>query len=92
MKQVLVVLSSSAAFAAMVGCVSPTADGSMANLKDFADLPAAAEPAVVARRLAEHFLETSADAYKGDRRPVTLVGINFRTVRRNIDEPLYAAL
>ena len=29
-----------------------------------------------------------ADAYKGDRRPVTLVGVNFRTAKRNIDEPL----
>ena len=28
-----------------------------------------------------------ADAYKGDRRPVTLVGINFRAAKRNIDEP-----
>ena len=33
-----------------------------------------------------------ADAYKGDRRPVTLVGVNFRTAKRNIDEPLFAAL
>ena len=33
-----------------------------------------------------------ADAYKGDKRPVTLVGINFRTTKRNIDEPLFAAL
>ena len=33
-----------------------------------------------------------ADAYKGDSRPVTLVGINFRTAKRNIDEPLFAAL
>ena len=33
-----------------------------------------------------------ADAYKGDRRPVTLVGINFRNQKRNIDEPLFAAL
>ena len=33
-----------------------------------------------------------ADAYKGDKRPVTLVGINFRTAKRNIDEPLFAAL
>ena len=33
-----------------------------------------------------------ADAYKGDRRPVTLVGINFRLSKRNIDEPLFAAL
>ena len=31
-----------------------------------------------------------AAAYKGDRRPVTLVGINFRTAKRNIDEPLFA--
>ena len=30
-----------------------------------------------------------ADAYCGDRRPVTLVGINFRTAKRNIDEPLF---
>ena len=30
-----------------------------------------------------------ADAYKGDRRPVTLVGINFRKAKRNIDEPLF---
>ena len=29
-----------------------------------------------------------ADAYKADRRPVTLVGINFRTAKRNIDEPV----
>ena len=29
--------------------------------------------------------------YKGDKRPVTLVGINFRTAKRNIDEPLFAA-
>ena len=28
--------------------------------------------------------------YKGDRRPVTLVGVNFRTAKRNIDEPLFA--
>ena len=33
-----------------------------------------------------------ADAYKGDRRPVTLVGINFRLAKRNIDEPLFAKL
>ena len=33
-----------------------------------------------------------ADAYKGDRRPVTLVGINFRNAKRNIDEPLFVAL
>ena len=31
-----------------------------------------------------------AAAYKGDKRPVTLVGVNFRTVKRNIDEPLFA--
>ena len=31
-----------------------------------------------------------ADQYKGDRRPVTLVGVNFRTAKRNIDEPLFA--
>ena len=30
--------------------------------------------------------------YKGDKRPVTLVGINFRTAKRNIDEPLFSAL
>ena len=29
-----------------------------------------------------------ADQYKGDRRPVTLVGVNFRTAKRNIDEPV----
>ena len=33
-----------------------------------------------------------ADQYKGDTRPVTLVGVNFRTAKRNIDEPLFAAL
>ena len=33
-----------------------------------------------------------ADAYKGDNRPVTLVGINFRIARRNIDEPLFEEL
>ena len=33
-----------------------------------------------------------ADQYKGDKRPVTLVGVNFRTVKRNIDEPLFVAL
>ena len=33
-----------------------------------------------------------AGAYKGDRRPVTLVGINFRLSKRNIDEPLFAKL
>ena len=31
-----------------------------------------------------------ADQYKGDRRPVTLVGINFRAAKRNIDEPVFA--
>ena len=31
-----------------------------------------------------------ADPYKGDRRPVTLVGVNFRTAKRNIDEPLFS--
>ena len=30
--------------------------------------------------------------YKGDKRPVTLVGINFRTAKRNIDEPLFATM
>ena len=30
--------------------------------------------------------------YMGDKRPVTLVGVNFRTAKRNIDEPLFAAL
>ena len=33
-----------------------------------------------------------ADAYKGDKRPVTLVGINFRTAKRNIDEPVMGRL
>ena len=33
-----------------------------------------------------------ADAYRGDRRPVTLVGVNFRLSKRNIDEPLFAQL
>ena len=33
-----------------------------------------------------------ADQYKGDRRPVTLVGVNFRTAKRNIDEPLFAQM
>ena len=33
-----------------------------------------------------------ADQYKGDKRPVTLVGINFRSAKRNIDEPLFAAM
>ena len=33
-----------------------------------------------------------ADAYKGDRRPVTLVGVNFRAAKRNIDEPVFAKM
>ena len=33
-----------------------------------------------------------ADAYKGDTRPVTLVGVNFRTAKRNIDEPLFVEM
>ena len=33
-----------------------------------------------------------ADQYKGDKRPVTLVGINFRTAKRNIDEPLFVRM
>ena len=33
-----------------------------------------------------------ADAYRGDARPVTLVGVNFRTAKRNIDEPLAVAM
>ena len=33
-----------------------------------------------------------ADAYKGGRRPVTLVGINFSSAKRNIDEPLFEKL
>ena len=33
-----------------------------------------------------------ADQYKGEKRPVTLVGINFRTAKRNIDEPLFETL
>ena len=33
---------------------------------------------------------TYVDQYKGDKRPVTLVGINFRLAKRNIDEPLFA--
>ena len=33
-----------------------------------------------------------ADAYRDERRPVTLVGVNFRTAKRNIDEPLFEAL
>ena len=30
-----------------------------------------------------------ADQFKGDRRPVTLIGINFRNAKRNIDEPVF---
>ena len=30
--------------------------------------------------------------YKGDKRPVTLVGINFRTAKRNIDEPVFVQM
>ena len=30
-----------------------------------------------------------ADQYRGDQRPVTLVGINFRNAKRNIDEPAF---
>ena len=33
-----------------------------------------------------------AAAYKGDKRPVTLVGVNFRTAKRNIDEPAFGTL
>ena len=33
-----------------------------------------------------------ADEFKGDKRPVTLIGINFRTSKRNIDEPVFEAL
>ncbi len=33
-----------------------------------------------------------ADQFKGDRRPVTLVGVNFRTAKRNIDEPAFARM
>ena len=33
-----------------------------------------------------------ADAYRGDRRPVTLVGVNFRAAKRNIDEPVFEDL
>ncbi len=33
-----------------------------------------------------------ADAYKADKRPVTLIGINFSAKKRNIDEPLIEAL
>ena len=31
-----------------------------------------------------------ADPYRGDKRPVTLVGVNFRAAKRNIDEPLFS--
>ncbi len=33
-----------------------------------------------------------ADAYKADKRPVTLIGINFSARKRNIDEPLIEQL
>ena len=33
-----------------------------------------------------------ADAYKGGRRPVTLIGINFSAKKRNIDEPVIESL
>ena len=33
-----------------------------------------------------------ADRYRGDRRPVTLVGVNFRLAKRNIDEPMIGDL
>ena len=33
-----------------------------------------------------------ADAYKADKRPVTLIGINFSARKRNIDEPLIETL
>ena len=33
-----------------------------------------------------------ADQYKGGKRPVTLVGINFRAAKRNIDEPVFERL
>ena len=33
-----------------------------------------------------------ADAYKSDKRPVTLIGINFSAKKRNIDEPLIERL
>ena len=33
-----------------------------------------------------------ADQYRGDRRPVTLVGVNFRAAKRNIDEPLFVKM
>ena len=33
-----------------------------------------------------------ADAYKGGKRPVSLIGINFSARKRNIDEPLIESL
>ena len=30
-----------------------------------------------------------ADEFKNDKRPVTLIGINFSSRKRNIDEPLF---
>ena len=42
--------------------------------------------------------KTSTDTYsfedlrKGDKRPVTLVGINFKSAKRNIDESLFGEL
>ena len=33
-----------------------------------------------------------ADAYRGGKRPVTLIGINFSAKKRNIDEPLFEGL
>ncbi len=33
-----------------------------------------------------------ADAYRGGKRPVTLVGVNFRAAKRNIDEPVFAKM
>ena len=33
-----------------------------------------------------------ADAYKAGKRPVTLIGINFGSKKRNIDEPLIEAM
>ncbi|MBQ3345050.1 MAG: AAA family ATPase [Kiritimatiellae bacterium] len=33
-----------------------------------------------------------ADAYKGGRRPVTLIGVNFSAKKRNIDEPIIEAM
>lgn len=33
-----------------------------------------------------------AAAFKGDKRSVTLAGVNFRTAKHNIDEPLFSAL